>query len=65
MNGYTFRESNSVIYIVASHMNWDHLIKEKLCAGRCKVSKYLENSLSVTDEKTVYLSQIKNSLYLS
>ena len=32
MNGYTFRGSNSVIFIVASHINWGHLLKERICS---------------------------------
>ena len=32
VNGYTFRGSNSVIFISASHMNWGHLIKERICS---------------------------------
>ena len=32
VNGYTFRGSNSVIFIFASHMNWGHLIKERICS---------------------------------
>ena len=32
VNGYTFRGSNSVIFIVASHINWGHIIKERLCS---------------------------------
>ena len=34
MNGYTFRGSNSVIFIVASHINWGHLTKERICSHR-------------------------------
>ena len=30
-NGYTFRGSNSVIFILASHINFGHLIKERIC----------------------------------
>ena len=32
VNGYTFRGSNSVIFIIASHNNWGHLIKERICS---------------------------------
>ena len=30
MNGHTFRGSNSVIFIVVSHINWGHLKKERI-----------------------------------
>ena len=36
INWYTFRESNSVISIVASHINWCRLIKERICSHRSK-----------------------------
>ena len=32
VNGYTFRGSNSVSLVVASHTNWGHLIKERICS---------------------------------
>ena len=32
VNGYTSRGSNSVIFIVISHMNLGHLIKEIICS---------------------------------
>ena len=32
VNGYTFRGSNSVSFIIASHINWGHLIKERICS---------------------------------
>ena len=32
VNRYTYRESNSVIYIAASHINQGHLIKERICS---------------------------------
>ena len=32
VNGYTLRGSNSVIFIVASYINWGHLIKERICS---------------------------------
>ena len=31
VDGYTFRGSNFVIFIVASNINWCHLIKERIC----------------------------------
>ena len=36
MNGYTLRGSNSVFFIIASHINWGHLIKERICSHRSK-----------------------------
>ena len=36
VNGYTFKGSNSVIFIVASHINGGHLIKVKICSHRSK-----------------------------
>ena len=32
MSSYTFRRRNSVIFIVASNVNWGHLIKERICS---------------------------------
>ena len=34
VNGYTFRGSNFVIFIVASHINWGHLINDRICPHR-------------------------------
>ena len=36
VNGYTIRGSNSVILIVVSHINWDHLLKERICSSGSK-----------------------------
>ena len=32
LNGYTFRRNHSVIFIVAFHINWGHLIQERICS---------------------------------
>ena len=32
VNGYTFRGSNSFIFICAPHINWGHFIKERICS---------------------------------
>ena len=32
VNGYTFRGSNSLLFIGAPHINWGHLIKERICS---------------------------------
>ena len=31
VDGYTFRGSNSAIFLLDSHINWGHLIKEEKC----------------------------------
>ena len=36
MNGYTFRGSNSIIFIVVSHTHFCNLIKERICSHRSK-----------------------------
>ena len=36
MNGYTFKGSNSVIFIIASHICLGHLIKGGICSLRSK-----------------------------
>ena len=36
VNEFTFRKSNSVIFIVSSQINWAHLIKERICSHRIK-----------------------------
>ena len=36
MNGCTFRGSHSVIFMVASHINWDQLLTERICSYRSK-----------------------------
>ena len=33
---YTFWGGNLVVFIVASHINWAHLIKERICSNRSK-----------------------------
>ena len=37
VNACTFRGSNSVIFIVASHINRGHIIKERICCRRGKL----------------------------
>ena len=32
VNWYTFRKSNSVVFIIAYHINGGHLIKERICS---------------------------------
>ena len=36
VNGCTYRGSNSIIFIVAAHINWGHLRKERICSRRSK-----------------------------
>ena len=36
VTGYTFRGSNSVIFIIASYINWGQLINERICSHRSK-----------------------------
>ena len=65
MNGYTFRGSNSVIFIIASHINWGHLIKERIRFHQSKffplrVDPILGRLSSRQANKVTKLSPFKN-----
>ena len=45
VNRYTFRGNNSIIFIAASHINWGHLIKERICSHWSKFILLRENPI--------------------
>ena len=45
VNGYTFKERNSVIFIVASKINWGHLINKRICSHWSKFFSLTEDPI--------------------
>ena len=57
---YTFRESDSVIFVVFSHINWGQLIKIRICSSQSKFIRLRISSSRLANRKSRKLSPFEN-----